>query len=401
MDEVRVEWSDLPKELLPTIGKSLDTRIDIVRFRSVCNSWRSSVPSNNSPRFPIKFPYPSTISSSTAPTQTPAISAKTLSIYYKAWLVKVEQDSNTGCKLRFFDPISNRRIAIRYPNITLNLLEFRVIELAKAYTLRLRDRVGVVRIGSTNEIVEPILPSDSSIRCMTKVVMFPNSPWTNVNDPAVFVIFGAGRLGFAKPGAESLTVVGNNGFEYDDIILYKGQFYAIDTLGNVSWIDNSSLKLIPFLPPLCGLGSQKHLVESCGSLYVVDRYFNKERRRVEHTNRYVRDCDGSKVVDFKVYKLDEEWGRWELEKSLGDRAFVLGNDCCLSISAEEFTGYKRNCIYFNDQNETHVFNLEDTKFGFWPFGYQMCKMAMCQHSSLVRKHRIHLLGQEVSASFYE
>ena len=137
----------------------------------------------------------------------------------------------------------------------------------------------------------------------------------------------------------------------------------IDTLGNVSWIDNSSLKLVPFLPPLCGLGSQKHLVESCGALYVVDRYFNKERRRVEHTNWYVRDCDGPKVVDFKVYKLDEEWGRWELEKSLGDRALVLGNDCCLSILAEEFTRYKRNCIFFNDQNETHVFNLEDRSIG--------------------------------------
>ncbi|KAK9990059.1 hypothetical protein SO802_025044 [Lithocarpus litseifolius] len=373
MDEVRVEWSDLPKELLPTIGKSLDTRIDIVRFRSVCNSWRSSVPSSNSPRFPLKFPHPYTTSSSTAPTQTPAYLCES-TIYRlqslnpstsssnKAWLVKVEQDSNSGGKFRFFSPISNRRIAIRYPNTTLNLLEFRVIELAKAYTLRLRDRVGVVRIGPTNEIVEQ-LPGDSSIRCVTKVVMFPNSPWTNVNDSAVFVIFGAGRLGFAKSGAESVTVVDDNGFEYDDIIVYKGQFYVIDTLGNVSWIDNSSLKLVPFLPPLCGLGRQKHLVESCGALYVVDRYFNKERRRVEHTNRYVRDCDGSKVVDFKVYKLDEEWGRWELEKSLGDRAFVLGNDCCLSISAEEFTGYKRNCIYFNDQNENHVFNLEDSSFG--------------------------------------
>ena len=34
--------------------------------------------------------------------------------------------------------------------------------------------------------------------------------------------------------------------------------------------------------------------------------------------QYVRDCDGPKVVDFKVYKLDEECGQWELEKSLGD-----------------------------------------------------------------------------------
>ena len=54
--------------------------------------------------------------------------------------------------------------------------------------------------------------------------MFPNSPWTNVNDSAIFVIFGAGRLGFAKSGARSLVVVDDMGFEYDDIIVYKGQF---------------------------------------------------------------------------------------------------------------------------------------------------------------------------------
>ena len=32
-------------------------------------------------------------------------------------------------------------------------------------------------------------------------------------------------------------------------------------------------------------------------------------------------------------------------------------------SIPTFTGYKRNCIFFNDQNETHVFNLEDRCFG--------------------------------------
>ena len=41
--------------------------------------------------------------------------------------------------------------------------------------------------------------------------------------------------------ARSLAVVDDNGFEYNDITVYKGQFYVIDTLGNVSWIDNLSL----------------------------------------------------------------------------------------------------------------------------------------------------------------
>ena len=56
--------------------------------------------------------------------------------------------------------------------------------------------------------------------------MFPNSPWTNVNDFAVFVIFGAGKLCFVKSGARSLAVVDDNGFEYNDITVYKGQFYV-------------------------------------------------------------------------------------------------------------------------------------------------------------------------------
>ena len=56
--------------------------------------------------------------------------------------------------------------------------------------------------------------------------MFPNSPWTNVNDSAVFVIFGAGKLCFAKSWARSLAVVDDNGFEYNDIAVYKGQFYV-------------------------------------------------------------------------------------------------------------------------------------------------------------------------------
>nr|XP_023890180.1 putative F-box protein At1g65770 [Quercus suber] len=371
-DGERVEWSELPKELLPTIGKNLDTRIDIVRFRSVCNTWRSSIPlfHSNSPRFPLIFPSPYP---APTPLRTPAYLCQS-TIYRlqrlnpsstssnKAWLIKVEQDSNSGGKFRLFDPISNRRT--RYPNKTLNLFDFRVVELTKAYTLRYQVRAG--SSASTNEIEKVLSLSDISIFGVNKVVMFPNSPWTNVNASAAFVIFNDGKLGFAKSGDEELILVDRNSFDYDDIIVYKGQFYVINSLGIVSWIDQSSLKLVQFLPPLCGLGSQKHLVESCGALYVVDRYLDRERRRVGNDAFYFymggEDC--AKLIGFKVYRFDEEWGRWELKESLDDRAFVLGNDCCFSVMAKELSGYKRNCIYFTDQNETQVFSLEDNSVGY-------------------------------------
>ena len=54
-----VECSELPSELFLPIGKGLDTRIEILRFRGVCKSWRSAIScSDFIPRFPLKFPNP-------------------------------------------------------------------------------------------------------------------------------------------------------------------------------------------------------------------------------------------------------------------------------------------------------------------------------------------------------
>ncbi|KAK9287025.1 hypothetical protein L1049_015433 [Liquidambar formosana] len=51
------KWSQLPKELLELIAQRLKTTFDILRFRSVCSSWRSSVPPK--PRcLPYRFPSP-------------------------------------------------------------------------------------------------------------------------------------------------------------------------------------------------------------------------------------------------------------------------------------------------------------------------------------------------------
>ena len=345
MDDDKVEWSDLPKELLLTIGKSLDTRIDILRFRSVCNSWRSSVPPfhSSSPCFPLKFPDP--FPSSRSKKATVFLCQTTLyrlqrqnpSTSDKALLIKVEESSSGN--LRLLDPFStltNRYEFNSHHGLpkNLNFLNFRILELTKSYTLKCRKYSKYSYV---------------SIRGVNKVVMFPNSAWTNVNDSAVFVIYNDGKLGFGKCGDKNLTLVDDQRFDYDDVIVYKGQFYVVDKLGLVSWIDDSSMKLVPFSPPLCGLGDQKHLVESCGALYVVDRYLQRKRR----------GRNGPKVVGFKVYKLDEEWGRWDLKESLGDRAFILGRDCSLSVSGRDFLGYRGNCICFTEENQTHVFNLED------------------------------------------
>ncbi|KAJ7944094.1 F-box protein [Quillaja saponaria] len=357
----RVEWSDLPKELWPTIGKHLNTRIDVLRFRSACQLWRSSIPPShpNCPCFPIKIPYPIESLIDVNLTQTtvylieppgdncstnPSTSSSSSSSS-KGWLIKV-QESNSA-PMRVLNPLSNS--VIRYPPDIfpkmLNLLDYRIVQVCKSYSLKYST--GFPAAG------------------VKKVLFFPHSSWTNVEDCMIFSIYQEGKLGFMKYGAEKWTLVDDKNFCYVDVIVHKEQFYVVDRSGTIFWIDVSSLKLIQFSPPLCGVGDQKHLVESCGDLYVVDKYFDKDPiRSMQHHDvnvDYYRDDnrDAREVVGFVIYKLDEEWGTWINVKNLGDRAFILGYDCSFSVSASEFAGFQRNCVYFSDRFDGRVYKLED------------------------------------------
>ena len=345
MGDERVEWSDLPEVLLPTIVKSLETHIDFLRFRSVCNSWRLNCPPFT-PSSPLEFPHPQPadlapwLTSETAPARAYLIET---TLYLMQRLNPSTSSDHKGMLIKVDDTNSSRN---RYESIPphflsnhFNLLDFRALELTKSYTLKSQPY---------------FFPTCG----LNKVVKFPNSSRTNGNDSAIFVVYSNGKLGFAKCGDENMSIVGD-GCIYDDISVYKGLFYVVDRWGIVWWIRSTfPLMLVKYSPRLDGsdLGNRKYLVESCGAFYLVDRYLDREQR-----GGY---CP-------KVYKLNEElpdqgeWRPWDLVKSLGDRAFVLGNDCGFSVSAEEFSGYERNCIYFTDQHSLHgarVFNLEDGRF---------------------------------------
>ncbi|PNX72199.1 F-box family protein [Trifolium pratense] len=348
MDE-KVDWSQLPIDLWPKIGKSLDNHIDVLRFRSVCESFRSSIPHSlpNSPSFPLQLTHP--INNRVIPTflnlatiylikPTHESSSTNLSSSSsKGWLIKVEESNNHPLR-SLLGPISDRKLSYPLSNnaslMLLNLLNYRVIELCKSYSCRGRR----TRWFSCK---------------VRKVVFYPNSPWINVKDCVAFCIFQKGRIGFIKHGAKNWKLVDHKNCNYDDVIMFKGQFYVTDKCGTISRFDVCSLKLIQFSPPLCGFGNKKHLVESCGSLYVVDRYY-------ESSDESSEDFGRDEVVEcFKVYKLDEECGKWVDVKNLRDRTFILSNTCNFSVSAEELIGYQGNCIYFKDTFDVRMYNLED------------------------------------------
>ncbi|KEH23913.1 hypothetical protein MtrunA17_Chr7g0261161 [Medicago truncatula] len=93
-------------------------------------------------------------------------------------------------------------------------------------------------------------------------------------------------------------------------------------MGTIFWINNAlSLKLVQFSPKnfFCGEKSNiwknhvaynKQLVEFDGNLCVVDMYIDDER--------FYKLGHFLKAIRVKVYKLDQEWGKWLYVKDLGD-----------------------------------------------------------------------------------
>ncbi|GAU34247.1 hypothetical protein TSUD_210290 [Trifolium subterraneum] len=371
----KVDWSQLPTELWLKIGKYLDNHIDILRFRSVCQSFRSAIPPSlpNSPSFPLQIPHPIYISLNNYLNQstiyliepTDASSNSNLEPSYssKGWLIKVQASENQPLSL--LSPVSDRKLS--YPlssnnsSVMLwNLIDYRVIELCKSYT-----------IGKTTRFSSSVI----------KVVIYPNFPWTSVEDCVSCCIFQEGKLGLMKHGDKKWKLVDDKNFYYDDVIVFKGKFYVTDKWGTISWIDVCSLKLIQFSPHLRGFGNKKHLVESCGSLHVVDRYYSEDMRR-NYVGRHRHNRD-TVVECFRVYKLDEEWRKWIDIENLRDRAFILSNSCNFSVLAKELIGYKGNCIYFRDAFDVRMYNLDDDKVTTVDFNHCIDK-TLWSHSPWMR-----------------
>ena len=123
---------------------------------------------------------------------------------------------------------------------------------------------------------------------------------------------------------------------YDDVVLYRGKFFAVDDYGRAVVIDPSSLGLTEIVPRMiAGENQKKRLVKSKGELLLVDR------------------------CAFRVFKLEIEQKRWVEVKSLDDRILFLGHDCSFTLPARCFGGgCKGNCIVFADP-VFMVFSLND------------------------------------------
>lgn len=260
-----------------------------------------------------------------------------------SWLVKVEE-VQPG-RMRLLNPLSRfllNPLPTSFPK-AMNLLDLKVLELGQEYVLHymnfqpFRDSLG-----------------DVGNLYMEKVVFMCLGSEETDEDFALLTIHVSGKLAMFKSEDKRWTIIHDMPYPYDDVVLFRGDFYAVDCTGRTVAV-GLSLTLSLVAEPVFG-GDKKFLVESDGELLLVDMYLSIEDVGVgDGDGDEVADevCDeyvGERTVRFKVFGLDSEEKRWVEVKSLGDRVLFLGDDCAFSVSASELSSSftKRNCVLFAD-----------------------------------------------------
>ncbi|KAH7849575.1 hypothetical protein Vadar_019846 [Vaccinium darrowii] len=343
MSTTACNWSDLPPELLTLIGKRLETRIDVLRFRSVCSSWRFSLPSGTwPPPLPLTLPFPIVPHSFPHPRGHYALTEATVYRLQnlsnsppKTWIIKVSENLPEG-KMRLLNPLSiGKRITpLRNYQKILHLSQFRIFEICRSCSL------GVTYDDFDNPI-DWEQENQEMINTVQKAVFF--------NNLTVVVIHNNGDLAGLRLGDEKWTpiVECGGGKAYSDLMNFKGKIYAVSDKGDCLVID-SSLNIRESSSPWNYLsGNKKHLVESCGELWLLDR-------------DYKETC-------FEAYKLKEVGAEheWVEVSDLGDTILFASRDCCsFSVSAADFKGRncKGNCIFFlNDSYR----DSDDASVALW------------------------------------
>ncbi|XP_057494840.1 F-box protein SKIP23-like [Actinidia eriantha] len=349
-------WHQLPRELIALISKHLGTDIDVLRFRSVCSSWRSSVAPNPHPT-PFRLPIlPNEGTSDTSwgfylskrtifqlglpepYRQTPPFS--------DGWLIKIAQD--VPHRTRLLNPLfrsHTKPLPESFPR-RVDLLNYRISELGHEYILQ------YINYGPfANSIREA-----GKLYMMKKVALCSRACSVSGMDSFVLLtIHVSGKLAMFTFWDRKWTIIDDLPSPYDDVILFDGQFYAVDNTGRTVVVNVDSSSIVNLVANSVFDGDKKGLVESCGELLLVDAYLSsgpEDDFGFDEGFEYYEEFDcymSERTVRFKVFRLDRSEEKWVEVDNLGERMLFLGDNCTFSASASDFPGCKGNCIFFTER----------------------------------------------------
>ncbi|KAL0401192.1 UNVERIFIED_CONTAM: F-box protein SKIP23 [Sesamum latifolium] len=375
---IGIAWSDLPRELLEMIANCLDTETDVLRFRAVCSSWRSSTtPFKKIPCTPLKLPFFSFQAGGTplVKHQGAYFSLTERTVYRvqlpeskepSFWLVKIEK-SEDG-KLRILNPVSDSQIKIlpetQLPKL-LNTLDFRIYEVRKAYTFRYMNPAKAKKNYDYKRVKKVAVSGD-----------------VKNNKYVIMAIADFDKLWYIKSGDEKWTMVRDNcgSNKFLDVVNYKGQFYGIDFWGG-TWVFDSMFESTKITYNICCPASKAHLVD----LYKGELFLVEEIRVCTGYDIYdgcqstsPRTPVANMTMEIRVSRIDKGLREWVEAKTVDNQIIFVGDDCSFSVSAEEFEGFKGTRIFYTDRffyfgtegKKLHFHDNDD--YGYddnWDYGY--------------------------------
>ncbi|KAK4401348.1 F-box protein SKIP23 [Sesamum angolense] len=338
------DWSTLPAELLNLVSQQLPSSTDVLRFRSVCSTWRAAVPP---PPTTASFPIlPNSGISDTSwgfyLSKRTIYSLQSPLTNHSSWIIKLERDNPS--RMHLLNPLARsqfRPLPNNFPKL-FNFFNLRVKELGEEYALQyINFRPTANSIGEAGNLY------------MEKVAVSNNLG----NGFVLLTIHVSGKLVVCKSGDKKWRVIDDLPSPYDDVILREGRFYAVDNTGRVVLVNSLDFNVSLVANSIFG-GDKKFLVDSDGELLLVDMYlsvgpaddlgFNEGFEFYEEFDCFMSE----RTVKFKVFRLDENVGKWVELTDLGDRLLFLGDNCTFSARASEIFCDDRcrgNCIFFTDQ----------------------------------------------------
>ncbi|CAA7032995.1 unnamed protein product [Microthlaspi erraticum] len=353
------DWTKLPEELLQVISENLDNCFDVVHARSVCSSWRSTIP----------FPFSLLTSSYSLPTFTePSLENEGLVTLKKIplFLFRVRTPSALATKY-FLGGIGPRdeaedqtelpspiqcsvKVKIGKSEATLvNMLDCQILSLGYEYRMigwEPKDYEGVAFLPLNKEGEGEFVVLLNYFRfCL--VLTSAEMKWKRLENVPMESCWSLTLFACAEIRWTELMNVPHDSWR--DLVTFRGKFYASFTR-EIVVVDPYSLDVshttlsIPSQP----LERIRYLVP----------YGNDELFLVELCN------PSTDQLAFRVSRLDEEAGKWVVVTDLGDCVLFinrrhLGNVCCSAKELPDGCGLSGDSIVFtNVGSKTYTFNYE-------------------------------------------
>ncbi|CAN6550202.1 unnamed protein product [Malus baccata var. baccata] len=176
------------------------------------------------------------------------------------------------------------------------------------------------------------------------------------------------ELAFCVHGAQSWLKHRLDGEPFEDAVFSDGSFYLLSSDYNISQIKVTDVLAAIRTDDDCEIETGchevkmsedqedeqenytvlKYLVESCGELLLVCRFYSTKPNAILETH------------DFKVYKLDFSQMAWKRVHDLGDQVLFLGKCCSRSVSSGELGVPMTNRIYFSNDHAAPWWNEWDS-----------------------------------------